>query len=165
MRVGDAGTRRTGRRLARMSSTPLPRYPGMRQPESIIWDTWKAAVGIRFDDVQYNVAVGEGITPNPLHSAAVQAMAIKNSQRKVDVVYRVGTERTIVEVKERAQFGSIGQLLGYQHIWMQDHPGEPAPRMLLLTNRLSPGVQSAAVRYGITVVVQPADFGGLQGRV
>ena len=148
-----------------MTNSPTPRYPGMRAPESVIWHTWHTSNTMHFDVVNYNVPVGEAVIPEPSHSPEVQAMSILNSRRKIDVVYRVGTELTIVEVKERAQFGTIGQLLGYQHVWMAEHPGQSAPNMLLLTNRLSPGVLSAAGRYGIRVIVQPADFGALQSSV
>jgi len=139
-------------------ASPLPRFSGLRQPESIILDAWQksnAPTGAAF---VYNVPIGKGTEADTAMPAHLKAMHYRNSQRKVDAIMQAGALTTIIEVKERAQLGSVGQLLGYQHLYEQEHPGSGSPDMLLLTARLSPGVKEVAERYGIKVVVVPADF-------
>lgn len=148
-----------------MAPAQAPRFPGLRQPESIILDTWQRTVAPASATFDYNVPVGQGIEPDAALPTHVKQMAVKNSQRKIDAVMSVGQARTIIEVKERAQLGSIGQLLGYQHLWELEHPGETVPDMVLLTNRLSPGVLSLAAKMHITVHVVAADFSSITGAV
>lgn len=148
-----------------MATVQPPRFPGLRQPESIILDTWQRTVAPASATFDYNVPVGQGIVPDKALPDHVKQMAVKNSQRKIDAVMSVGQARSIIEVKERAQLGSIGQLLGYQHLWEQEHPGETVPAMVLITARLSPGVLSLAARMNITVHVVPADFSPITGAV
>lgn len=141
------------------------KYPGMRQPESLIWAAWLAAHPAHSQMSSYNVPVGAGVDPGAHIEHSIRQMAVKNSQRKIDVVLTHPDGHTLVEVKERAQLGSIGQLLGYAHLWQQDHPGVAVPRMMLLTARLSPGVKEVAEKHGITVAVVSADFSSITGAV
>lgn len=141
------------------------KYPGMRVPEGLIWDAWLASHPALYPRIQYNVPVGRGSDPGAGVEPTLRQMHIRNSQRKIDVVLHHPDGHTIVEVKERAQLGSVGQLIGYQHLWQQDNPGKASPRMLLLTARLSPGVKEVAEKYGIEVGVVAADFSSITGAV
>ena len=142
-----------------------PRFPGLRQPESIILDTWQKSLAPKEAEFAYNVPVGYGVEVPQNYPQHLHQMARQNSQRKIDAVMTIGLALTIIEVKERAQLGSIGQLLGYAHLWQMEHPGATQPAMLLLTARLSPGVKETAEKHGITVTVVAADFGAITGNV
>lgn len=147
-----------------MNQVP-PRFPGLRQPESIILDTYMRSHAPQNADWEFNVPVGHAPEPPANLPLNLHDMARKNAQRKVDAIMTVGLAKTIIEVKERAQLGAIGQLLGYAHLYQEQHPGETQPDLLLLTARLSPGVKAVAEKNGITVLVVSADFSSITGSV
>ncbi len=142
-----------------------PRFPGMRQPESIILDAYQRSHAPQGATYEYNVPVGHPAEPPANLAPNLHQMARLNSQRKIDVLQTQGQAKTIIEVKERAQLGSVGQLLGYAHLYQMQHPGETQPATLLLTARLSPGVREVAEKHGITVLVVSADFSSITGSV
>jgi hypothetical protein len=144
---------------------PIQKFPGLRAPESIILATYQRGYGDLPVQWAYNVPVGKGTEPPSAMPTHLKVMHVKNSQRKIDAILTDGQHVTLIEVKERAQLGSIGQLLGYAHLWQSENPGSGEPTMLLLTARLSPGVKEVAEKYGITVRVVPVDFSALTGPV
>lgn len=151
-----------------MTAPPIPTrpyFPGMRQPEALIWAAWLSTNHQDGADYSYNVPIGPSVDPGAGHPDGVRTGAIYNSQRKVDVIIQQGVMTTIVEVKERAQLGAIGQLLGYRHLWDDAHPGELGAKMLLLTARESAGVRAVSARHGIDFELVPVDLSVLPTQV
>jgi len=126
---------------------------------------WLAMNGHAYDTFDYNVPIGPAAQIGDAHPPEVQQMSAFTSRRKIDAVGRQGAAVTLFEVKERAQFGAVGQLLGYSHHWEQEHAGEVPPTLVLLTARPSPGIAEVCARYGIKFVVVPADFSSITGAV
>lgn len=68
----------------------------------------------------------------------------------------------LIEVKDRAAFPSIGQLIGYQSLWAAAQPADAAPSLLLVTNRIVPDLLVVAQAAHITVEVVEASYDELR---
>jgi hypothetical protein len=143
--------------------TPL--YPGLRLPERLVLAAWQRIHWKDFTSFEYNVRLGRGHDPGPNYSPAIRQMAVQNAQKKIDVVAQGPNRATLIEVKERAVPGAIGQLLTYSHLWELEHPGAPTPLLKIIASRVSPGVIEAAQRVGIFVEIVTVDFSGVTGAV
>lgn len=71
---------------------------------------------------------------------------------------------TIIEVKDRADYKAVGQLIGYLALWEQDHGAVAPPAMLLVTNRVIPDLLPTINKTGVQLAVVDTDFGPLRRR-
>jgi hypothetical protein len=154
-----------------MSAPPLlpngepPFYPGLRLPERIVLAAWQRIHASDYSRYEYNVRLGQGHDPGPSFTPEIRKMAVMNAQKKIDVVAYDPLGATLVEVKERATPGAIGQLITYSHLWEAENAGAPPPLLRIIAARVSPGVIEAAQRVGIVVEIVAADFSIVRGRV
>ena len=134
------------------------RFPGMLPREVLIFRNWLQTHELEYDSFDYNARVGSGLDPGPGWDQSLRAMAISNSQKRIDVVTWKGTQATLIEVKDRAGASALGQLLTYAPLWSMSHQDLPRAAMRLVTNRLQPDIGVVAQYWGIAVDVVPADF-------
>lgn len=134
------------------------RFPGMLPREVLIWRNWLALHAGEFDTFQYNERVGSGYDPGPGWDESIRAMAIANSQKRLDVVAWKGNQAELIEVKDRAGASALGQVLTYMPLWSMAHADMPRARMRVVTNRLQPDIGAVATFWGITVDVVATDF-------
>lgn len=146
-------------------STPAQRlldlrekYPGMAPREAIIFRQWLFQRGAEYDRFDYNVRIGEGTDPGEKFSPSVRREYILNTQKRIDAVGWQGAQPTIVEVKDRATASCMSQLLTYKALWPVTFPNTPAPRLLLVTNRVSADMPFVLRANGIDFADVPADF-------
>lgn len=100
----------------------LPGLPGLVPIESAIGKAWLALHRNDYDSVIFNVRLGSG-TPMPPGTPDYILKAVKASTTKRSdiIAFRNGSV-TIVEIKDRIGLGALGQLQGYQHLYLQDNP-------------------------------------------
>lgn len=134
------------------------RYPGMLVREILIWQNWLKAHESAYERFDYNVRIGPGYDPGPAYDEATRFMALANSKKRMDAVIWKGNQATLVEVKDRAGASALGQLLTYLPLWAAEHLDVPRPKMLLVSNRIQPGIDVAAQYHGVFVNVVPTDF-------
>ena len=136
-------------------------FPGMLPREVLIWKTWLRSHEREYDSFDYNQRIGPGFDPGPAWPENMRVMAIANSKKRMDAVAWKGTLATLVEVKDRAGASALGQLLTYYPLWTAAHSDLPRPNMLLVTNRIQPGIDIAAGFHGVSVAIVPTDFSSL----
>lgn len=150
-----------------MGSAPLQcertKYPGLLPRECAILRAWLWEHESEYDAFDYNVRMGPGTDPGPRYSDADRRAAIANSQLRADAVGWQGDTPTIIEVKENAGTSALGQILTYNVTWQAEHSNTPAPRLLLVTDRLQTNVAPALAAHGITVAVVKPNYTGLAG--
>jgi hypothetical protein len=129
----------------------LPSYGSLFPPEQQLLRAWLKVHESEYDRFQFNVRVGPGYDPGPNYAEEIRRHAILTSQRRMDAVAYRGQEVTIIEVKRRAGFTAIGQLMGYFHHWIEEHPGEQPPKLLLVAGSLAEGTQLLADRSNVAV--------------
>lgn len=147
-----------------MSTAPLTvsasrtRFPGLALREILILIAWLRLHESKYDRIEGNVRVGKGVDPGPSVPDYIRQMAVLNSQKRIDAVAWKGTAVTLIEVKQRAKMADVGQLLGYQVLWQQDHPGLATPSLLIVAVSAVPEIEPLlkAQHVGLELVVPPS---------
>lgn len=138
-----------------MSSLPvippsqLGSYAGLRPTEQTVLRQWLAKHEREYDRFQYNVRTGTGTDPGPDVEEAIRRGWIQSTQLRIDVVGWQGQQATLIEVKDRATPGAIGQLAVYSHHWRIDNPSLPVPKLLVIAFSAVAGVPEAMTAQGI----------------
>lgn len=134
-----------------MTQSERLNFPGLRPEEAVVLRDWLRLHEAEYDTFEYDVSVGAGRDPGAEYSEAVRRGAIENSQLRIDAVARKGGSVTIVEVKDRARPGVIGQIVSYRALWRAQHPGEPEPRCIVVARSLLEGVEAGLRDVGVEV--------------
>lgn len=98
------------------SELDRPNYPGLNAQATDLWRTWLKYYETSFESYQYNVRVGQGIHPLASLSEEDKALWKKLTQKRVDVVAERANQTWILEIQERADLRTLGQLVGYKHL-------------------------------------------------
>lgn len=131
-------------------------FPGMPALESNITRGWIRQFGKDYDSLDFNVRLGVGRPLSDGLSPEIQQQQTMLSQRRADIVGHVGAFIDIIEVKDRASLGALGQLRGYQHLWSEDNPQIIVRRLIVVARDVAPDVANVFNREGIEFrVVQP----------
>lgn len=129
------------------------RYPHMIGDDHTVWDRFILKFPDRFDSVDYDWRVGEGMVTDPSWDDETKRMATMISQKRIDVVGWNDNFPTLVEVRRRIGLGSLGQILGYKMLFEQFFPNIIKPRMLVVCEVISNDDFAAMDYYGIKVEV------------
>jgi len=62
----------------------------------------------------------------------VKRMATAITQKRIDAVGWKGDQLTIIEVKKSVAIGTLGQVLGYQVLFVQEFPHFNKPKLLVV---------------------------------
>lgn len=149
--------------VAQLLQSERFKYPGLLPREIIVLRAWLRLHENEYDRFDYNVRIGTGFDPGPTVSDSIRQMAIVNSQKRIDAVAYKGNTVTLIEVKDRAGFSAVGQLVGYLHMWQAQYPDQARPRLLLVANRLQDDIPLVASGAGIEIDLVEADFSELAG--
>ena len=68
-------------------------------------------------------------------------------------VFRSGGLTTLVEFAPSAGTDSLGQLLVYRQLWKEEHPGEPDPKLVLITDIDRPDIRRVAESSGVEMII------------
>lgn len=126
-------------------------YPERTDRESTVIRDFLFAHGAEFDRFSFSVRVGQGIVPDPTHLPAIQENTIFSSRKRIDILAWQGTQPFIIEVKERVTPAAVGQILTYRHLWLEEFPDAPDPRLVVVGRYSDDDTLRAAQAQGITV--------------
>jgi hypothetical protein len=114
-----------------------------------------------YDAVDFSVRVGEGIAPDPTHLPGVQRQTVLNSKKRIDVLAWRGPQPVIVEVKQRVTPASLGQILTYRTLWLEENPDGLDPELIVVGRTSDPDTIRSLTAHGVTVYIyDPADTAG-----
>ena len=131
----------------------LKMYPHLMVGDIAIWEEFLVSVFNVFDSFDYDVHVGEGITPSKDWSPEIQAMAMALSEKRIDVVGWEGDVPTIIEVKPSASLSAIGQILCYRELFSARFPTEARPLIMIVTDFEMPDIRSLSLIFGFRFVI------------
>jgi len=134
------------------------RFPGLLPRETLVLRAWLKLHEAEYERLQYNVRVGEGQDPGPQYPSDIRAMAVLNTQKRIDAVAYQPGAATIIEVKDRAGPSVIGQLLVYASLFPLAHPEFPRPGLLIVCNRAVPDILPAVRAAGIEIEQVDVDY-------
>lgn len=137
-------------------------YPGLLPREIIVLRNWLKLHEADYDRFDYNVRLGGGFDPGPTFDAEIRRMAQMNTQKRVDAVGYAGETVTLIEVKDRAGFSAVGQLVGYDALYRHQYPTLPPPKLLMVANRIADDLMPVLIKSGIELQLVEADFSELR---
>lgn len=138
-------------------------FPERSEEESVLLSQFLQAHGMEYDRYSVTVRVGQGTPPDPDHLPGVQRQTIFNSQLRIDMMAWAGGQPFIFEVKKRAGHYAIGQLITYRHLWLEEFPDAPSPRLAVIARTIEPDMERVFAANGIDVYLYdaPARDGGV----
>lgn len=128
------------------------KYPHMLPAEVRRWDAFLDQHGPVVGRVSYDVHLGEGAPIDPDWPEWMAAMVRTLSTHRVDVVIERETEVVIVEVKGVAGLGAVGQLVGYEALWVKERGLDRPVKLLLVCERCEADMRAVFDWYEIEVV-------------
>lgn len=131
-------------------------YPERTDRESTVIRDFLFAHGAEFDRFSFSVRVGQGVTPDPATLPAVQRNTRFSTRKRIDILAWRGTRPVIIEVKEHITPASLGQILTYRHLWLEEHPDAPEPELVVIGRETDDDTVHALNAAGITVFVYAA---------
>lgn len=125
------------------------KYPRMAQTESDVTRAWIRKFGRDYDDLFFQVPLGQGRTARDDDPAYLQQLALDLSRQRADIIAWHGNAVDIIEAKDRATAGAMGQLLSYRSLWLKEHPETPVARLLVIAREVSLDVMHVYRENGI----------------
>lgn len=128
-------------------------YDHMGPLDAAIWDRFVRKLPLAYDDVQYDVPVGQ--TPDFAKEPVVSGGASMERvyKRKIDVVGYILDRRDVIEVKPKCTMSTIGQVLGYKHLLMQEVPFDGITQCVIVTEQVDTDAQDFAQVQGVAVIM------------
>lgn len=129
------------------------KYPHMVPQEIVLWKDFLRRHGRKFTAFRYDVKVGRGVGTVPGLEEPYQRMAIELTRKRIDVVASRGRQVYIIELKEHAGVGSIGQLLSYKALYEDQHGPGRVTGLILVARSTDQDVQRVARAMRIQVIL------------
>ncbi len=129
------------------------KYPHMLGKNREIWDRFIKLFPGRFDSVDYDFRVGDGIPYGPDIDPVTRATMKVLTQKRIDVLGWNGEQPTIIEVKKRVGLSALGQVLGYLALFQADLPNILEPELMIVTETIFRDDIRVLKGYEIEVVV------------
>lgn len=128
------------------------KYPHMLPAEVRRWDVFLERYGPMEGKVSYDVHLGEGAEVDPAWPEWMVGMVWALSTHRVDVVIERPGEVVIVEVKGIAGMGAVGQLVGYEALWVKERGLDRPVHLLLVCERCEADMRAVFDWYEIEVI-------------
>lgn len=90
-----------------------PSYPGMITQAADLWRKFLQLYADKFEGMEYNVRVGQGLDPGPGVSDEMRAMWKAVTTKRIDVVANRQNQTWVIEIEDRPGLRTLGQLVGY----------------------------------------------------
>jgi hypothetical protein len=127
----------------------------MTYVESAITRAWLVRHGPEYDEISFNVRLGEGQDVGQQYSPEIQHMAQLVTQKRSDIVARAGDQVDLIEVKVRIAFGVIGQLIGYRGLWRLQRPDLAVRRIIAIGRSVVPDMAAIIEEAGVIIETYP----------
>lgn len=128
-------------------------YPHMGKEDAAVWSRYIAAFPDKYESVTYDEKIGFVPAFVLKDEARIGGDIANLYYRKIDVLGFGGDAVDIIEVKPRAQFATIGQVLGYMALWKEKHGDVTDVEPIIVTGDAPLDVRIVAEQQGVTVVV------------
>lgn len=128
------------------------KYPHMLPHETLIWDRFIEVHGLPEGEIDYDVHLGEGAEIDPSWPAWMARMVKRLSTHRADVVVSRPDEVIIIETKSIAGMGAVGQLVGYEALWLGQYGVDRPVRLLCVCEQMEADIRAVFAFYEIEVV-------------
>lgn len=129
------------------------KFPHLLPGETTVWRRFLERYEDDYERYEYDVHIGLGSLPQA-PAGDVWALDFNWLTRKrIDVIGYKGKRVTIFEVRARASLPLMGQLEGYQYLWMRQTGSEIAPNLVMVCEAVPADDLEVFIAHGIDVVV------------
>lgn len=125
--------------------------PAMPQGDRQVWSVFLSRRGHDWTDYAYDVELDRSGPAVNVDDPAMRKMWTRLISKRVDVVALRAAGATLIEVRTKAAWQSVGQLIGYRELWPRDYPGVPIEGALLVTDEIDPAIKTVALTQGLQV--------------
>ena len=128
-------------------------YPHMMPEDVAVWERFIAANPTAYETCQYDFPVGK--VPDFVSEGTPEDHASMERlyKRKIDVVAKTADTIAIIELKPQCTMSTIGQVLGYQHLYVRDVKDAGRPRTIVICGGAADDVKEFADAQGVEVIV------------
>lgn len=98
------------------------RPEGMPWPDYQVWIKYLESPAALFDEYAFNVELHGGLWTTPHDDPQDNALWNRLTSKRVDAIGRKAGMLTLIELRDRLTWQTIGQLLGYQRMFALDYP-------------------------------------------
>jgi hypothetical protein len=130
-------------------------YPHLLPDDIPVWERWLTLHASEYDSFNYDVHVGDGRDPGPDFPDNIRQMAVRLSQRRIDVVAHHPAGVAIFEVTREAGAKAIGQILLYPVLYKLDYPHTAILFSAIICERLQDDIRPAIAAHSIHVYTLP----------
>lgn len=129
------------------------KYPHMQPNDVFIWERFIDANREAYEDVDYDVKVGQG-AEIPSGTEENIASGFKTlTQWKIDVVGKIEGRTDIIELKPNATPAALGQVKGYEQLYLDHIDKNAITQAVLITDTLRPDMEKLAKNFGVKLIV------------
>jgi len=129
------------------------KYPHMMKQEIVTWKKFLKIYGRNFSKYRYDVHVGRGVGRIPGFTTVLQDMAVRLTQKRIDVVAARGAETYIIEIKDRASMAAIGQLLTYRELYEKRYGTGRISGLIIVAESVDPDIKGVIEKFKIKLFV------------
>lgn len=129
------------------------RFPERTERESGVLLAYCVEFIHLYDRVGFSVRVGKGLDPDPTHLPGVQANTTYSTRKRIDMLAMKGPQPVIIEVKDRVTPASLGQILTYRHLYLEEFPDALDPELVIVGRFSDPDTLRAITSAGVPVVL------------
>lgn len=129
-----------------------PKYPHMRPREIQIWDAFIEQYGLPDGVIDYDVHLGDGVPADPAWPDWMVKMVKALSTHRLDVVVERADEVIIIEIKSVAGMSAVGQLVGYEALWLSEFGTDRPVHLVCVCEQTEADMRAVFAFYEIEVV-------------
>lgn len=129
--------------------------PHMLAADIPVWYRFLEVYGKDFQNLYYDVYLGgPWLTPDQ-EEDPMWRMWRANTVKRLDALAELEDEIWIIEVALAPGLRSLGQLMTYSSLWLEDPAIAKIERLLLVCQSVDTDAMAAAARFGVRVYVMP----------
>jgi hypothetical protein len=129
------------------------KYPHMMPDDIPVWERWLALYHVPGTDYAYDVKVGESIKTPEDFPEPYASMSYMLAKKRIDVVLTFPDRIIIAEVKRKAGWTAIGQILGYPLLFSREYTSELTITGLLICESLTLDTQTILDTYKLPYII------------
>lgn len=118
-----------------------------------MWRRFLEQRGTEWPEYAYDVEIHGGPTPIVDADPTMARTWARLIAKRIDAIGRRDGRLTIFEIRQRAAWQSIGQLIGYRRMFPLDYPEEKVEAHILVTDLIDPQIAQVANAEGIQIIV------------
>jgi hypothetical protein len=132
-----------------MEFKQLIKFPHLAPEDEKIWRRFIDQNPLFFSSVDYDFRVGEGRDYSEFPDDIYKKDMIHLSQKRIDVIGYKLNEAYIIELKPKATFSAIGQVIGLTELYKRENPTNPNVKSVIITDEILPDMNSLCLKMNV----------------